>query len=144
MSRSIATLIIISSLLYGCGQAETPTTPPDFQEQSIISATSATPLRTYTLEDGHGIEFMEFPIASIEFRNKPERINISLYLSEDDKAKNEQAIAIAKSLASKITGTNGEIIDDAINGNIIGKKVINGITTNVSAADQPILITFYK
>lgn len=144
MSRSIATLIIISSLLYGCGQAETPIAPPDFQEKSIVTATSATPVKTYTLEDGHGIEFMAFPTASIEFRNNPERINISLYLSEDDKAKNEQAIAIVKSLASKITGTNGEIVDDAINGNITGKKVINGIATNVSAADQPILITFYK
>ncbi|MGL5161430.1 MAG: hypothetical protein ACRC8E_04100 [Plesiomonas shigelloides] len=144
MSRSIATLIIISSLLYGCGQAETPTAPPDFQEQSIIAATSATPLRTYTLEDGHGIYFMAFPRASIEFRNKPERINISLYLSEEDKAKNEPAIAIVKSLASKITGTNGEIVDDAINGNITGKKVINGITTNVSVVGQSILITFYK
>lgn len=143
MYRVIASVLLIVFLV-GCDQESVSYVDPEFKETSVLSSVSTPIQSSYDLDDGHGFYFMEYPRASIEFRQNPERINVSLHMfpEAEFKDKNKQAYTIIKTVISTITGTTGAIVDDAIDGKIKGKTVVNGVATNV-AGDSSLLFTFY-
>lgn len=87
------------------------------------------------------------PDAAIEFRDNPPRINVALstFPEAGYEAKNATANGIAKKLVSVITGTDGQLVDDVIAGEIKpGKQFINGLSVNVSGMEDNWLFTISK
>ncbi|MGL6399325.1 hypothetical protein ACSZMI_15780 [Aeromonas veronii] len=112
-----------------------------------MSASGLKPVKKYDLEDGHGFYMQESPVASIEFRTSPDRINLSLrtFSEAEFKEKNEIAKSMVTKLASVVTGTDGKFIDRALSGDMKpGKAVINGLPVNVSVVENSLLVTINK
>lgn len=129
-------------------ESESVVTAPVLDEGKILEAVELVPVRKYDLEDGHGYYMHESPDASIEFRSSPDRINVSLmtFPEAEFKEKNATAKEMATKLISVITGTDGELIDDAMSGRIkSGKSTINGLLVNVSlVGENSLLVTISK
>ncbi|MGL5225411.1 MAG: hypothetical protein ACRC8Q_08860 [Aeromonas sp.] len=149
--------LIFIALISGCdtaapsGQsdvaAHTAFTAPILDKTAILAAAGLTPVKQYPLDDGYGLYLQESPRASIEFRDNPPRINVALrtFPEAGYEAKNATANGIAKKLVSVITGTDGQLVDDVIAGEIKpGKQFINGLSVNVSGMEHDWLITVSK
>ncbi|WP_421212601.1 hypothetical protein [Aeromonas sp. 600479] len=154
--RFISAAVLGVVLLAGCDgnsatSSDTATTQavtaPVLDEASILKESGLTTVRRYGLEDGHGFYMQESPDAAIEFRDNPPRINVALrtFPEAGYEAKNATANGIAKKLVSVITGTDGQLVDDVIAGEIKpGKQFINGLSVNVSGMEHDWLITVSK
>ncbi|WP_429124996.1 hypothetical protein [Aeromonas allosaccharophila] len=128
-------------------EVESVASAPILDEVGILSASGLKPVKKYDLEDGHGFYMQESPVASIEFRTSPDRINLSLrtFSEAEFKEKNEIAKSMVTKLASVVTGTDGKFIDRALSGDMKpGKAVINGLPVNVSVVENSLLVTIDK
>jgi hypothetical protein len=145
----------LAVFIFGCdssGNTQAPQTDvivaePIVDEAVILSASGLKPVKKYELEDGHGFYMQESPVASIEFRTAPDRINLSLrtFSEAEFKDKNEIAKSMVTKLAAVITGTDGKFIDRALSGDMNpGKAVINGLPVNVSVVENSLLVTIDK
>ncbi|WP_447759387.1 hypothetical protein [Aeromonas veronii] len=154
--RLLLATVISCILLTGCDNSSQPTetaaasetvTAPVLDEALILSSSGLKPIKKYSLEDGHGFYMQESPDAAIEFRDNPPRINVALrtFPEAGYEAKNATANGIAKKLVSVITGTDGQLVDDVISGEIKpGKQFINGLSVNVSGMEDDWLFTISK
>ncbi|MFM5530402.1 hypothetical protein ACU6QH_04220 [Aeromonas veronii] len=154
--RLLLATVISCILLTGCDNSSQPTetaaasetvTAPVLDEALILSSSGLKPIKKYSLEDGHGFYMQESPDAAIEFRDNPPRINVALrtFPEVGYEAKNATANGIAKKLVSVITGTDGQLVDDVIAGEIKpGKQFINGLSVNVSGMEDDWLFTISK
>lgn len=152
--RFISAAVLGVVLLAGCDGNSPPSsdtattqvvTAPVLDEASILKQSGFTTVRRYDLEDGHGFYMQESPDAAIEFRDN--RINVALrtFPEAGYEAKNATANGIAKKLVSVITGTDGQLVDDVISGEIKpGKQFINGLPINVSGMEHDWIITVNK
>ncbi|MGU5659813.1 hypothetical protein [Aeromonas veronii] len=152
--RFISAAVLGVVLLTGCDgnsatSSDTATTQavtaPVLDEASILKESGFTTVRRYELEDGHGFYMQESPDAAIEFRDN--RINVALrtFPEAGYEAKNAAANGIAKKLVSVITGTDGQLVDEVIAGEIKpGKQFINGLPINVSGMEHDWIITVNK
>lgn len=145
----------LAFFIFGCdssGNTKAPQTDvivaaPIVDEAGILSASGLKPVKKYELEDGHGFYMQQSPDAAIEFRDNPPRINVALstFPEAGYEAKNATANGIAKKLVSVITGTDGQLVDDVIAGEIKpGKQFINGLSVNVSGMEDNWLFTISK
>lgn len=154
--RFLFATVISCILLTGCDNSTQPTetaaasetvTAPVLDEALILSSSGLKPVKKYSLDDGHGFYMQESPVASIEFRTSPDRINLSLrtFSEAEFKEKNEIAKSMVTKLASVVTGTDGKFIDRALSGDMKpGKAVINGLPVNVSVVENSLLVTINK
>ncbi|WP_439837195.1 hypothetical protein [Aeromonas enteropelogenes] len=154
--RFLLATVISCILLTGCDNSTQPTetasasetvTAPVLDEALILSSSGLKPVKKYSLDDGHGFYMQESPVASIEFRTSPDRINLSLrtFSEAEFKDKNEIAKNMVTKLASVVTGTDGKFIDRALSGDMKpGKAVINGLPVNVSVVENSLLVTIDK
>lgn len=154
--RLLLATVISGILLTGCDNSTQPTetaaasetvTAPVLDESLILSGSGLKPVKKYSLDDGHGFYMQESPDAAIEFRDNPPRINVALrtFPEAGYEAKNAAANEIAKKLVSVITGTDGQLVDDVIAGEIKpGKQFINGLPVNVSGIEHDWIITVNK
>lgn len=154
--RLLLATVISCILLSGCDNSSQPTetaaasetvTAPVLDEALILSGSGLKPIKKYSLDDGHGFYMQESPDAAIEFRDNPPRINVALrtFPEAGYEAKNATANGIAKKLVSVITGTDGQLVDDVIAGEIKpGKQFINGLSVNVSGMEDDWLFTISK
>lgn len=128
-------------------ETESVAAAPVLDEAEILSASGLKPVKKYKLDDGHGFYMQESPVASIEFRTSPDRINLSLrtFSEAEFKEKNEIAQSMVTKLAAVITGTDGKFIERALSGDMNpGKTVINGLPVNVSVVENSLLVTIDK
>ncbi|QWZ84143.1 hypothetical protein [Aeromonas sp. FDAARGOS 1404] len=154
--RLLLATVISCILLTGCDNSTHPTetaaasetvTAPVLDEALILSGSGLKPVKKYSLDDGHGFYMQESPVASIEFRTSPDRINLSLrtFSEAEFKEKNEIAQSMVTKLAAVITGTDGKFIERALSGDMTpGKTVINGLPVNVSVVENSLLVTIDK
>ncbi|MGY3922525.1 hypothetical protein LA366_12620 [Aeromonas jandaei] len=154
--RLLLATVISCILLTGCDNSSQPTetaaasetvTAPVLDEALILSGSGLKPVKKYSLDDGHGFYMQESPVASIEFRTSPDRINLSLrtFSEAEFKEKNEIAQDMVTKLAAVITGTDGKFIERALSGDMNpGKTVINGLPVNVSVVENSLLVTIDK
>ncbi|NJI18846.1 hypothetical protein HBJ00_09160 [Aeromonas veronii] len=154
--RFLLATVISCILLTGCDNSTQSTetasasetvTSPVLDEALILSSSGLKPVKKYSLDDGHGFYMQESPVASIEFRTSPDRINLSLrtFSEAEFKEKNEIAKSMVTKLAAVITGTDGKFIERALSGDMNpGKTVINGLPVNVSVVENSLLVTIDK
>ncbi|MFP7409827.1 hypothetical protein [Aeromonas veronii] len=154
--RFLLATVISCILLTGCDNSTQSTetasasetvTSPVLDEALILSSSGLKPVKKYSLDDGHGFYMQESPVASIEFRTSPDRINLSLrtFSEAEFKEKNEIAQSMVTKLAAVITGTDGKFIERALSGDMNpGKTVINGLPVNVSVVENSLLVTIDK
>jgi hypothetical protein len=155
LMKRIFLSIPLAFFLLGCdspssapqSETESVASAPILDEAGILSASGLKPVKKYELDDGHGFYMQESPVASIEFRASPDRINLSLrtFSEAEFKEKNEIAQSMVTKLAAVITGTDGKFIERALSGDMKpGKTVINGLPVNVSVVENSLLVTIDK
>lgn len=154
--RLLLAIVISCILLTGCDNSTQSTETasasetvraPILDEALILSSSGLKPVKKYTLDDGHGFYMQQSPDAAIEFRDTPSRINVALrtFPEAGYEAKNATANEIVKKLVSVITGTDGQLVDDAIAGKAkLGKQFINGLPVNIAGREHDWLITISK
>lgn len=125
---------------------------PTFDRKIILESLGVEKYRKYTEEESvnSGVMFDGYtygepgPTVSIEF--KSDRINIAIqtYPESGYEEKNVNAIKMAKIVVSTITGSDRDLVQEMLDGEIKGKLYFDGISCNAAPPMMGMsMLTFY-
>lgn len=119
-------------------------------DKKIILASAGKQYRKYLVEDEPGSKYDGYvfgepgPHLKLEFRSNRINVAITLYPEAGYEAKNAEVLKIAKSVVSTISGGDGAVVQDVLDGKTKGEFSINDIKASATPPSLgSTLLTFY-